>query len=43
MREFYSMAAAGNRYCDATLSSMLDDVARRHATREALRLLGGKP
>src|SRR5262245_52825882 len=38
MREFYSMAgyAAGNRYRDATLPSMLADVARRHATREAL-------
>jgi acyl-CoA synthetase (AMP-forming)/AMP-acid ligase II len=27
--------APGNRYRDATLSSMLDDVARRHPTREA--------
>jgi hypothetical protein len=37
--------AARNRYRDATLSSMLDDVARRHATREALvfeRLAGYK-
>jgi fatty-acyl-CoA synthase len=42
MREFYSMAgyAAGNRYRDATVASMLDDVARRHATREALVFLG---
>jgi fatty-acyl-CoA synthase len=31
--------AAGNRYRDATLSSMLDDVARRYPTREALVFL----
>src|SRR5262245_26671646 len=38
MREFYPMAgyAQGNRYRGATLVSMLDDVARRHPTREAL-------
>jgi len=31
--------AAGNRYRDATLPSMLDDVARRHPIREALVFL----
>jgi hypothetical protein len=38
MREFYPMAGytPGNRYPDATLQSMRDDVARRHATRETL-------
>jgi len=37
MREFYPMAdcAPGNRYRDARLPSMLDDMARRYATREA--------
>jgi fatty-acyl-CoA synthase len=41
MREFYAMAgyASGNRYRDATLVSMLDDVARRHPAREALVFL----
>src|SRR5262245_525022 len=41
MREFYPMVnyAPGNRYRDATLASMLDDVARRHPTREALVFL----
>jgi fatty-acyl-CoA synthase len=41
MREFYRMAgyAAGNRYRDATVSSMLDDVARRYPTREAVVFL----
>jgi fatty-acyl-CoA synthase len=32
--------APGNRYRDATLASMLDDVARRHPAREALVFLG---
>jgi len=31
--------AAGNRYRDATVSSMLDDVARRYPTREAVVFL----
>jgi non-ribosomal peptide synthetase component E (peptide arylation enzyme) len=31
--------AAGSRYRDATLASMLDDAARRHPTREALVFL----
>jgi fatty-acyl-CoA synthase len=31
--------APGNRYREATLASMLDDVARRHPTREALVFL----
>ncbi|HEX2501195.1 MAG TPA: AMP-binding protein [Methylomirabilota bacterium] len=41
MRKFYSMAgyAPGNRYRDATLASMLDDVLRRHPAREALVFL----
>ena len=30
--------ATGNRYRDATLTSMLEDVARRHPAREALVL-----